>query len=950
MCLCEPGYSRFLVIDDTMHVSPVDCGYCVNASGSAYTRGGTWVFANGGYDAAWNGTCSTVLFDCGPTANVPASLAARTCVCAHGEFFNGFRCGPTVAPFPAGPGTVALYAAVGSSAITSYDASRASRAVYGVTLRIVIIDFETQPPAWPSIDDNVIDNYAGRAQNGLGTGSGFVSNATGVPAVYLGTQRVALELALPPLAAVLTCGSGSAGRAALGVPLKRALFIRPAALSITAWDIPVQCTPPTGGSSVTWCAKSTPFDSMCDGDLGHCVGVPPGSGNTLPVCACSSVTHPTLATCPPCSTVSPPSAVRSPYGDHRTCIPLSAAIAVACPGVSQYLGGIEVLPSAGSAWAPADLIRGCGCGADRHLDFSCTRCAAPYVYDGRRTGLTNETCIPCPPVGCGAGCTVLGCSAPGDVTRTYDPDYVVIACNLGYTGPDCTLCALGYRWLSWRSACVACPPIRCVHGTNECAGVCRCASGWYGPACDMVPYANGVCTLTSVTAARHCICNSPFAENVATRVCSGCVVGYVPGPMVGIPPAPICTPLSDACGSNEVDPGLSAAAGECRCSRGYIFVTRRSGGGSAGVCASRATECGTGRADDTVVYEWAASENRCGCGSSFSEVPGTGCVSRLSLCGPGGASVAAPPAGGTGPGVCVCGPGWAPLSHQPTPACTVCAPGYVPPLCGACAFTCARNEVCGVSGCDCVVGRVRDGSGACSLCAAGYVGPGCARCPIAVGPSIGCVVEDGPPWHAALICAPGYSGYDCSITPAPEEDCPAWCALVGGACNGTASCICPYPTAGPECRECAPGYVATPRCVRCATGCEYVSAVSRCVCGAPPPPRTGDLVATSSQDGCPSCPAAGAVRVCGGSNLSAAACVCGSGLVATASPEERLCYSGPLGAAATAAAQVQATNPWTLLLLVGSTTIVSVFVACATARVLWRSSGYGPPEAPPWGV
>lgn len=815
-CGCAPGYAAASLVGDTLltarlwRASP-GCDFCAAPGG--YAPGGWWVWATGTPRGALTGTCTRIVDDCGggELLNVTASAAHGRCVCTPPRaFFDGFSCVDVASAVNASrtvdaragaavPGT-AWELRIGAVALTGYTpaASAPAPAAPGAPwshVLVRLVEFVAPPPAGtPHADAATAADVLGRRWFALGgAAGGFMWNVTGTPMVYPAAARGAAVATLFPAAALLACG-GVAGAwgAALAGSHAPGVVANNSVMRVLEWDVAVACAAAAESpADVTWCAVvgDAAGDNPCvaPGDCAERVG-------SLQPCACGASRA--LSECPTCSRRRAPygfpAAVRDPRaGDHRTCVPFATAVAAVC-GSYTWLAASHVLPGAGAAWRPRDILSHCACEAAAHLDFACETCVAPYV---RQTLLVSDyftECIECPLPACARppfsppACVVASCrcvtaarargrararrpplllrarSAPNDPRRNYDPASVRLVCAAGYTGAACTQCAPEYKWAPWWGGCVPCPAIACVHGTNWCkdyAG-CACDTGWHGPACDMVPVANGLCrcatrdarrrprrvtraprSLTATVAARRCACDPPFAPNVTTGDCGACVVGYVrvSQALFAFALPPTCTPLAAVCGGGGdaalLDAPASAATGTCRCVVGYLYdATSAVAGGAPRGCTSRAAACGPTRLPDALAYASSAPDS-CGCGGNSTSVGGA-CVPRLSLCGVG-ASHVAPAATGDGlsPGLlheCGCGPRFAPPGAQPqrvcrcarrrggarvsqsaptptrTSACAGPAAAYVGRNCTPCAFDCvARNEVCSAAGCGCRDGWAR---------------------------------------------------------------------------------------------------------------------------------------------------------------------------------------------------------------------------------------------------
>ena len=229
---------------------------------------------------------------------------------------------------------------------------------------------------------------------------------------------------------------------------------------------------------------------------------------------------------------------------------------------------------------------------------------------------------------------------------------------------------------------------------------------------------------------------------------------------------------------------------------------------------------------------------------------------------------------------------------------------------------------------------------------------------VAEGATAVCVVDEGPPWGALLLCGDGWTGGDCGTRAPPSGDisCPGWCLVVGGTCNASAAtgCSCPYPSDGFECRGGAPPCVVSSGCV-CDPAAGGGGAPPPALLPPPPPPLG---------DGCPACPV-GSVPVCrcarpprragcppdaaAARSISRPACVCAGGSVAYGATPD----GAPL--CAPPSARVQPPPPLTFgrprsavapplqqQLIVGALTAVAAacVLGVTVAFVVWRRGGY----------
>ena len=280
-------------------------------------------------------------------------------------------------------------------------------------------------------------------------------------------------------------------------------------------------------------------------------------------------------------------------------------------------------------------------------------------------------------------------------------------------------------------------------------------------------YMGGTCTQTPPTSVL-CTCDAPFAVDISTGLCTGCMPGYVRR-------SAACITIDAACGSDpHVDRAITTALSACTCALGFIRIGEK-------------------------------------CVLVAPPVPGPG--RGPGACGRGGTW--SPPVG------CVCGRGYLTYSQQPGLTCDTCGGGFVFNGTGCSAATgsettldCAGlNEVPASGACGCALGFIRSSAGTCDTCAPGFAGPACLPCPPGPG---ACVAQDFPPWHV--------------FRTNPVSVCFPWCTAMGGTC-GTPGvpCDCPGNRTGYECTGCTTGFWATPQtCVACSPDEVYSSASGGC--------------------------------------------------------------------------------------------------------------------------
>jgi hypothetical protein len=179
---------------------------------------------------------------------------------------------------------------------------------------------------------------------------------------------------------------------------------------------------------------------------------------------------------------------------------------------------------------------GDSCDCDEHYTGRlCELCASGY-QDNDSDGTCRATCAE----------AKLGCKAP---SRCSDAQGTAVCeCPLGYTGDDCSRCALGYRSAS--NACV----LSCAAQAPHCAqnqrcvdapsgARCECAEGYQGPSCAACAAgyrsdpSTGSCLPTCAGAAvacgdhgacddsvgfAHCVCDLGYRG----AECDSCVDGY----------------------------------------------------------------------------------------------------------------------------------------------------------------------------------------------------------------------------------------------------------------------------------------------------------------------------------------------------------------------------------------------------------------------------------------
>lgn len=210
--------------------------------------------------------------------------------------------------------------------------------------------------------------------------------------------------------------------------------------------------------------------------------------------------------------------------------------------------------------------------------------------------------------------------------------------------------------------------------------------------------------------------------------------------------------------------------------------------------------------------------------------PGTNASSSTSTstdCGPGGVRGVSL----DGAVYCTCRPGWVPLSAEPSSPCVDCDEVHGLSLngtdCVPCDPRCPLFGTCSRRGvCVCSPGRGRgrsrsndeDGDVDCSRCAPGYVGPECAPCPLDCG--LHGVCAQSPNGSTICRCAPGWTGDTCgACAPGASRTSTGDCVLCSPPCRdanrvcdpaqtGAGSlgrCVCAPGWSGPDCTVCASG-------------------------------------------------------------------------------------------------------------------------------------------------
>lgn len=394
------------------------------------------------------------------------------------------------------------------------------------------------------------------------------------------------------------------------------------------------------------------------------------------------------------------------------------------------------------------------------------------------------------------GDTCAGNGTCDDATGT-----ATCTCNTGYTGTDCSECAVGYQDNDEDGVCALECDLDTCSGRGTCsdasgAATCTCSTGYTGADCSVCDTGfqdnddNGTCeaecaagtcsgngSCSDASGMAVCTCDSGYSGSD----CSGCSEGFQDRDGNGV-----CAPACDTntCSGNGSCDDASGTA-TCTCNEGY-------GGADCSTCSA-----GYQDNDDNGTCEAECSAATCS---------GHGTCSDL-----------------TGTATCSCDTGYIGLD------CASCDTGYQDnDNNGTCEAECSAETCSGHGTCS-------DASGmAVCSCDSGYTGSDCSGCDAGfqdqdndgtcapacdVNTCTGHGACDDSSGTATCTCNQGYTGLDCSECAVGFQDndgdgtCEAECTAEtcsgNGACDdgsGTATCSCGTGYAGADCSLCAAGY------------------------------------------------------------------------------------------------------------------------------------------------
>lgn len=355
-----------------------------------------------------------------------------------------------------------------------------------------------------------------------------------------------------------------------------------------------------------------------------------------------------------------------------------------------------------------------------NMNAGCTGCDSSHRLVGSGA---NASCVPC--------ATALGCNPAGTLNATCvagAPSRDACFCNTtaGYTGPQCTACAPGWKLVGGTcSRCGGSGGTCGAWGTLDCntsPASCACTHGMGGPACSMCTACGvgGECVLNATAGAPWCRCLPGFVklggEGNLTAPCSLCSDGVsIPDPGRGT-----CVLVTSLCGTglgvNVLATAVTGNLSTCVCFPG--FTGPGCGAcfpGFAGpMCAPCSGITGSPGSDAGLLQRGRCAWDPVGMRSVW-ECP-TGVTGTLcDTCEAGWVGVSpgvprAPPCvscpvcgrgGVCTPGysaTCTCLPGFTRRQQgNVTAPCDICAPGTSPVRClpcGDCVFTqtCAEPE------------------------------------------------------------------------------------------------------------------------------------------------------------------------------------------------------------------------------------------------------------------
>ncbi len=420
--------------------------------------------------------------------------------------------------------------------------------------------------------------------------------------------------------------------------------------------------------------------------------------------------------------------------------------------------------------------------------FDCGRCAAGY---GELSG-----------GGCAAvACAEDSCSGNGACSEVEAEEggawAASCACDAGYGGDACELCAEGYAFLGDGATCAAlsCNDESCsgkgtctdTEGEDGWADSCECNEGWTGDDCGEL--AEGYVELSDGSAILHPCTEDPcnghgrcsWNEGEALAVTTSCTCdeGYV----------------GDACDACDADNSFiddPATEEVLDCTRSQCPQScddSEHGQCDANDPNNAACMCdeGWGGADCDV------------CAEGFLALADGSCAAVACAAGScnGNGECSNVEDAGAWMVACACALGWA------GDACDACAEGYALDGNEACVTdTCADGTFCGGHGA-CEWDGEQGGPGECA-CEGNFTGYRCGEC------------AEGYAGEACDGCAAGFVGIadgSCVADPCTTDACSSG----AGACSvnpedGSAVCDCAAGYAGDACERCADGYDGFPSC------------------------------------------------------------------------------------------------------------------------------------------
>jgi hypothetical protein len=387
----------------------------------------------------------------------------------------------------------------------------------------------------------------------------------------------------------------------------------------------------------------------------------------------------------------------------------------------------------------------------------------------------------------------------------------VAGASLGDPG-DCSLCSPGYQQHAVTDACAPCfSALACDEGGAVGA---ECPNPGAPLADDADPARRGL----DNGLANTCTCD--MGGGRAGARCEECSVETKWVPIPNSRPL-VCHHCDRDCGANgEVMCGVSSTTCACRGAWTGLACDKCLFCGQGGRCLGAEgpgdpwCDCYTaqGYAKDAALVG-TPGEYRAACTACLPGffMHGIRCMAIAETCGAGVDGVATQAAR-----ACVCAPAYLPLANQPGSSCEACAVTHVSSpggVCGTCVPTCGAHAVCawgetnGRHGCECVAGWAEAG-GACSVCAPGFLGPTCGACPEACTAAgsggtcawngatagIDCLCPDGSthvrPGAADSPCRVCTPGVETGASCLPVVTCPANAHSVATAGATATTCVC----------------------------------------------------------------------------------------------------------------------------------------------------------------